>query len=148
MKRIGIIVLTALIACTAVPSLADQASPAPTTAPSGAPSTAPAATPTPDPAIVARAKSLFKMLQTGKLDRAQLSDQANSGITDATMTQAAAQLGPLGDPVTFEQEKTGQREGSNLYLYLLTFGNGAKLAFVVGINAAGKITALGVQKAQ
>jgi hypothetical protein len=112
------------------------------------PAPAAAATPTPDPAVVERAKSWFHMLQVGKIDRSQLSPAAGT-VTDAQIAQVAAKIGPLGDPVTFEQEQTKVSQGSNVYVYLVTFGNSAKLEYVFGVDATtGKVTGVGVIPAQ
>ncbi len=143
MQRLQLIVAAALLAFagTGVAAMA-----APTAAPSPAASTAP--TPTPDPAMVARAKSFFKMLQTGQLDKSQLSAEALTSLTPDKLAAAKAALAPLGDPVTFEQVATGVKGTLSYYVYLLSFGNGAKLNYVFALDAQSKVAGLQVAPAQ
>jgi hypothetical protein len=101
-----------------------------------------APTPTPDPAIVSRAKLLFSQLQAGKLDRSQLDETAASNITEDKVKQAQGVIGPLGAPVTFEQQYIFVREGVTAYVYLLTFGNGTKYDFSMDVDGKGKIAGL------
>jgi hypothetical protein len=63
------------------------------------------------------------MLQTGKIDRSQLTPVSiGPSISDAQFAQiVAGQIGSLGDPVTFEQKYTMKPVGSSWYVYLLTF---------------------------
>lgn len=96
-------------------------------------------TPSPDPVILARSKSLFHGLQTGNVDRSQLASSTSAKLSDDTMKSVEKQIGPLGDPVTFEQQETGKQGGSMLYAYLVTFGNGTKYEFYVGFDANGKV---------
>jgi hypothetical protein len=105
------------------------------------------ASPSPDPAVTARVKTFYHALVTGTIDRSQLSGQANAKLTDQTVKDVAAKLAPLGDPITFEFVKSEQQGGSMLHAYLLGFGNGQKLEFVVGFDAQGKVSALALQPA-
>jgi hypothetical protein len=139
-----------LALCAAIFSTAGSAAaaaPPPATATPAATAT-PSPAPSADPAITARAKSFYHSLATGMLDRSQLSAPANAKMTDQTVKDVAAKLAPMGEPVTFEYVKSGHQSGSTLYAYLLGFGNGQKLEFVLGIDAQGKVSALALQPAQ
>jgi hypothetical protein len=63
------------------------------TAPSSAPS---AAATDADAAVAARAKDWLHQIQTGKIDRSQLTDKMNAALTDSMLAQVSAQLAPLG----------------------------------------------------
>jgi hypothetical protein len=144
MNRLETLALSAALlfgALGAAPhDLAASAAPAPT-------GTAPAPTPSPDPAATARSKAFFHALQIGTVDRTLLSSDASAKMTDDSLKAVKAKIAPLGDPVTFEQEATEVQNGSRLYAYLVSFGNGTKLEFVVGYDADGKITALALRPA-
>jgi len=144
MQRYGIIAAALVFALAAAGGSAAAAPPA---SPSPAATAQAAATPTPDPAVVARAKSFFHMLQTGKIDRSQLSAQMLTVMTPEKVAQAAAQLGPYGDPVTFEQVRTGTLQGSSYYVYLLAFGDSTKLAYTFAVDGQGKVSGLTVAPA-
>ncbi|MBV8490097.1 MAG: hypothetical protein JO199_06145 [Candidatus Eremiobacteraeota bacterium] len=147
MRHTGLVALAALIAAFAViPANAQTAAPSPA---APATSATPAPTPTPDPAVVARAKSWFKMLQSGTLDRTQLDPAAAKQLTDAMISQVSQQIGSLGDPVTFEQMQTAVKDGSNVYVYELAFGNSTKLLYVFAVDqTSGKITGFWLKAAQ
>jgi hypothetical protein len=104
----------------------------------------PPATAAPDPAILARARSMFAALQTGKIDRSQLDAQANSTIDDATIRRAHDAVVPLGTPVTFEQQNVFARNGITNYVYLVTFGGGQSLDFGFLLDSAGKVAGMAI----
>lgn len=112
--------------------------------PAPSPSASAAATPAPDPAVLARAKAWYRMLQTGKLDRQQMSDVANKAITDRLVAQAQAALAPLGDPVSFDQIQTASQSGISLWVYMLTFKSGDRWKFAFGTDADGRVALLQV----
>jgi hypothetical protein len=122
------------------------ATPAASPAPAPASSTTPAASF--DPSIVTRSKAIYHQLETGSVDRSLLTPDAASKLTADLMKAVAAKLGPLGDPVTFEPIMSAQKGTSMQYAFLLTFGNGAKLDFVVGIDPANKFSTLAISPAQ
>jgi hypothetical protein len=145
MNRLETLALSAALlfgALGAAPhDLAASATPAPT-------GIAPAPTASPNPAVTARSKAFYHALQTGTVDRTMLSSDASSKMTDDSLKAVKAKLAPLGDPVTFEQEMSEMQSGSMLYAYLLSFGNGTKLEFVVGYDGDGKISALALRPAE
>ena len=134
MPRFQVIVLAL---CCALPAAALADAPSP--APSGAAATP---SPAPDPAVLARAKTWFHMMQTGKIDKSQLDATMAGLLTDDVVAGMAAKIGPLGDPVTFEQVQTGTVSGNAVYVYELAFGNGTKLDFVFAVDGNGKVSGL------
>jgi hypothetical protein len=114
----------------------------PPIAPLPAQTGAPAATPSPDPAMLAQAKNVFAQLQSGKLDRALLTTEMNAALTDDKLATVKTSIGTLGAPVSFEQEHAGTQTGVRYGVYLVTFSNGAKLDFLIGIDGQGKIAGM------
>jgi hypothetical protein len=135
-----------LTGIAAAPQTAATPLPSPTVAPAGTPTTSP--TPPPDPAITAKSKAFYHALAMGAVDRSQLSTTASKKFTAELMKKVATQIGPLGDPVTFEQISTGKQDGAILYAYLLTFGNGTKLDYIVGYDAQGKVSTIALSRTQ
>jgi hypothetical protein len=98
----------------------------------------------PDPTLLARAKSTFVALQSGKLDRSQLAANGpNGNMTDATIANAQKAIGGLGPPVSFVQQQYQQGSGSqgnvSAAIYVVTFKNGEKIDFLFAVDAQGKI---------
>jgi hypothetical protein len=100
------------------------------------------ATPSPDPAMLAQAKNVFAQLQSGKLDRLLLTTEMNTALTDDKLATVKSSIGTLGAPVSFEQEHAGTQTGLRYGVYLVTFSNGAKLDFLIGIDGQGKIAGM------
>ncbi len=99
-------------------------------------------TPSPDPAMLAQAKNVFAQLQNGTLDRTALTTEMNKALTDGTLATVKTSIGTLGAPVSFEQEHAGTQSGVRYGVYLVTFSNGAKLDFLIGIDGQGKIAGM------
>jgi hypothetical protein len=130
----------ALAVATLFASIA--AAPAPSASPVAS-TPAPTASPTPDPKVLARAKEWFHRLQTGQIDLSQVDPGVAKLLSDPqTVKAASAEFGPLGDPVTFEQEQTGMQNGNTYYVYLLTFGDGKKFDYLFVLDAQGKVSGL------
>jgi hypothetical protein len=110
-------------ASSAVPAAAPA--PAASAAPAAAASAVPPATPvaaTPaDAGVATRAKDWLHAIQTGKIDRSQLDAQANVALTDTMLSQASAQLAPLGDPTAFTLTQKLVQGTSTIYLYKVVF---------------------------
>lgn len=139
MKRLTMPLLIAALLATA---LAAAPTAAPSTAPTPAASALPSATPSPDPAIVKRAETIFAQMQRGKVDRSQLDAKMDAVMTAATLQALHDKLGPLGTPVTFEQQRIIVSNGFTGYVYLLAFGNTKTLDFVMVLDGANKIGGL------
>ncbi len=100
---------------------------------------APAATASPNAMILARAKEWFHRIQAGTIDRKQLSTTVNSLLTDAMIKQISAQTAPLGDPIKFEQVTSGTQEGSQYYVYGLSFASGDHWNFIIAFDPASNL---------
>jgi hypothetical protein len=131
------------------PPMPNGGQPGPYGAPPPAPpASQPTAAPTTDPAMLARAKSWFGQLQSGKIDRSQLATKANGALTDATVSNAQSILGGLGTPVSFVQQQSGTQGSISYAMYLLTFPNGKKLNFFFAVDSAGKVEGLQIGQPQ
>lgn len=120
----------------------------PPVAPMPAATAAPTATPSPDPAMLARAKTAFAQLQSGKIDRTTLTTEMSAALTDDKVASVESSIGNLGAPVSFDQQRTGTQGDVRYAVYLVTFRNGAKLNFLIGVDAQGKIAGMRVMPAQ
>lgn len=105
-----------------------------------------AANPTakPDPTMLGRARHFFEELQSGSVNRSELSSGANANLNNATIENGQRMIGNLGTPVSFVQQQTGSQGGVSWAVYLVTFKNGQTLDFLYGVDANGKVTTLGL----
>jgi len=97
-----------------------------------------------DPAAAARARYIFRQLQSGSLSTSQLLPQAAKKLTPALLSQAKSQLGKLGAPVKFEQTDKYLMGTQTVYTYCVTFKQGA-IGFDISLDAAGKVGSLTVK---
>lgn len=98
----------------------------------------------PNPAMLARAKTWFAHLQAGTIDRSQLATNANSNLTDATITNAQKMIGNLGRPVSFVQQQASTQGNDTAAIYVVTFKNGKKIDFLFVEDTQGKVEGLGL----
>jgi CubicO group peptidase (beta-lactamase class C family) len=77
----------------------------------------------PEPA--AKAAALFKALQAGALDRADLGDEFSVFVTDAKMRAVSAALKPFGAPTGESVRSVGERGGMEVSSVRLRFASGA-----------------------
>jgi hypothetical protein len=120
---------------------AAAASPSPL--PSSAPSlNAPAAKDVEDPAVTVRAKDALHRVQTGTVDRAQLAEEYNAALTDATLTKAKTQLAALGEPQDFNFEGKAVRGNVTAYVYRVKFPQGPDLDEMIALDDSNKIVRL------
>lgn len=126
----------ALLACSLA---AAPGQPTPPPEPGGS-AAAPAQTP--DASLMARAKSWFSQLQTGKVDRSQLATAVNGALTDAQVQQAKQMIGGLGAPTSFVQKQEMSQGGNTVGVYHLTFPNGSTMDFAFAIDSEGKVSGL------
>jgi hypothetical protein len=120
-----------------------QQPPPPPAAPPLAPGPATtAATPSPDPAMLARAKNEFAQLQAGKIDRTTLTTQMSTALTDDKLAIVKTSIGNLGTPVSFDQQRAGTQGDVRYAVYVVTFANGTKLNFLIGVDGQGKIAGM------
>jgi hypothetical protein len=131
-----LLILSVALALAAAPPAAFAQSPSPVVSPTAA------AAATVDPAITGRAKDWFHRMQTGSIDRAQLTADMNAALTDAVAKQTAAQLSVLGDPSEFAfVDRTVPVPKNTSYTYRLKFAVGA-LTYIFSLDDAGKISGL------
>ena len=119
-----------------------------TTAPAPAASASPASAQAADPAIIARAKEWLHRLQTGDIDRSQLTAKMNEALTPDVIKQISAKFGPLGDPQTFaplgQQSVPGDMTA---YVYRVTFKS-TTLNEVFVLDKDGKVAGVQLPPAQ
>ena len=68
-----------------------------------------------------RARRIFRGLQRGHLDRALLTDNANSYFTEQAIRDFASSLAPLGAPQELEQSRRTERGGMTFRLFRAKF---------------------------
>jgi hypothetical protein len=107
-----------------------------------------AATPSPDPAMLDLAKSEFAQLQSGKIDRTLLTTEMSAALTDDKVASVKSSIGNLGAPVSFEQQRTGTQGDVRYAVYLVTFTNGSKLDFLIGVDGQRKVAGMRLLPAQ
>jgi D-alanyl-D-alanine carboxypeptidase len=96
-----------------------------------------------DDVALARARDVFKRLQSGSLDASALTPVAAKRLTAKLMSQAKSQLGRLGVPTKFEQTDKYVLGLETVYSYRVAFKAGG-LGFVLSLDPAGKVGELTV----
>jgi hypothetical protein len=110
-------------------------------------SSAPQAVPNADAARDARAKVWLRRVQSGEIDRSQLTPGLSALLDDATVKAHAADFGPLGEPLDFAYSATREQPGgTTIYVYRVRFKSGA-MTWWFGLDARGKISALLLNRA-
>jgi CubicO group peptidase (beta-lactamase class C family) len=72
-----------------------------------------------------KAAAMFKTLQAGALNRADISEEYRAFATNAKLKAASRVLKPFGDPTGVEVRSVGERGGMEVSSVRLTFGAGA-----------------------
>lgn len=92
-------------------------------------------------AQAARARAIFDQLRSGRLDRAQLTDNANFYFTSQAIADYASSLGPLGQPTSFEADgKPVLRGGFVIQGYTIKYPNRTlKLSTFYEPGASGRV---------
>jgi hypothetical protein len=138
-------VFFALAGLAAAPLLADS----PATAASPAATAAPTAAPSASPEINARAKEWLGRIQSGKIDRTQLTKTMSDQLTDAMVTSVANQVGPLGPATKLELVQVLHQGGNTAYVYNATFAGDSSWLFAFVLDdASSKISGLRIKPAQ
>jgi len=97
----------------------------------------------------ARATEWLHRLQTGTIDRTQLTPAMNKGLTAAVVEQLENQLGPLGDPVAMKLSETKPPfAGNTSYIFKVDFKNDATVYFIFVLDATGKVSGLRFSNAE
>jgi hypothetical protein len=102
---------------------------------------APAASPTPlreVGTVTVAAKDFYRRLVGGNIDRSRLTDEMNSSLTSAIVSDTSAQLGTLGNPL-WQFVGAVSTSAGPVYVYSLRYDNGTVLYYSFGMNAQGKI---------
>lgn len=97
-----------------------------------------------DAQALVRSRSIFRQLQAGRLSPSDLLPDAAKRLTATLLSQAKAQLGPLGAPVKFEQFDKYLLGTQTVYTYRVTFKQAA-IGFELALDSAGKVGSLTVE---
>jgi D-alanyl-D-alanine carboxypeptidase len=101
----------------------------------------PTPAPNEDLSITARAKEWIRRVQTGKIDRSQLSGAMSKALTSDLVAGAKAQFARLGPARALTYLGKTTQDSSTVYLYRVDFANDS-LNLILSINAVGKIDGL------
>ncbi|HEX5435590.1 MAG TPA: serine hydrolase domain-containing protein [Gemmatimonadaceae bacterium] len=94
-----------------------------------------------DTVITTRAREWLHRLQTGDVDRSQLTPQANTAFTPAVLAQAKQQFSALGAPTAFQYAGKTVNGAYSQYRYRVTVASGAQ-QWLFTLDAHGKIAGL------
>ena len=109
-----------------------------TAPPTSAPSAGPAAE---DPVVTAAVRKQYFAWQSGTLDRAAYSDEANKQFAPGLVSQISSQLQQLGDPTVFIFLGRKTQGEYRIYSYEVDTPK-AKLRMAYALDAAGKIAGI------
>ena len=82
-------------------------------------------------------------MQTGDIDRSQLSAAFGKHLTAQMVVGMKQGLAALGDPTSFVYRGKSKASGATAYQYSVGF-KGAHLDFTIAVDGDGKISALGI----
>jgi hypothetical protein len=122
------------------PTMFPIATPMPTAMPTMSP--APAPPPPSGSAVLPRAKEWMLRVQTGEIDRSQLSSATNAALTASMARKLETDYGRLGRPVGFtfvNEQNLGN--GNTAYNYRVRFKHATLMEKFV-LDSAGKISGL------
>jgi hypothetical protein len=98
-----------------------------------------------DAATTARAKDWLHQVQTGKIDRTQLTDKLNAAITDSTLASVSAQLAALGTPTSFTLSSKTTKDVYTIYVFTVQWPS-ITLSETFAVDQTGKIAGLSFGK--
>ena len=101
----------------------------------------PTPAPNEDLSVTARAKEWIGRIQTGRIDRSQLSAAMSKALTPDLVAGAKAQFGRLGPARTLTYLGKSTQGASTVYVYRVDFARDS-LNLIFSIDAAGKIDGL------
>ena len=93
-----------------------------------------------DPKITARVKRVWNSLQSGTLDRSELSDRVNAELTPAVVARSSEQLKGLGAPTAWTYAGSTATGSTTTYKYRVEFATGDTFTVTMSVEAGGKIT--------
>lgn len=129
---------------TAPPHAAASSAPAASSVPAAVPA-ARATFPPENPAVTARAREWLHRLQTGQIDRTQLTPKLSAFLSDTVVQNAVTHLKPLGEPASFRYLGSRSNGTYTLYAYRATFKT-AVYTEIFTLDNAGKIAGLGLHR--
>lgn len=116
------------------------------TAPLVALASTPAPTATPAQATqqtLMRAKEWLGRMQSGNVDRSQLTAKMSEQYTDDVRATLANEVGPMGAVVAMTLKDVKHKEGSTGYLFSVTYANGTNAEYLFALeDATGKVSGL------
>jgi hypothetical protein len=153
LARVAALLALVLPHAVSAPAAATPHSPPPRMLPHASPS--PVASPTPrqeqtpkaqdtssvDPQILSLAKEWFRRFQIGDIDRTQLSDTVNKQLTLAMIRREAAQLKPLGNPLSVTFIRSYPISGMLGYDFQLQFKS-VRIIEMIAFDGSGKIAGI------
>lgn len=110
----------------------------------------PSGSPAPFPTgVTARAKEWLNRLQTGSIDRSQLTSAVSDELNDQLVKATQDKLAPLGTPVAFTPADVHHVNGQTAYVYKVDFKNDTTIYFIFVLDdGSGKISGLRFSNAQ
>jgi len=149
--RCSILFMFATLACALTVTLAAKgdltAAPSAPTTPVAVSSPAASASLSPvDEKTLERAKSWYQMLQSGTIDRSQLTKDMNDALTPDKVSQISSQLKQLGSPTSFTQDDTSTVQAYTVYHYDVVV-TGGTLIMTFALDQSGKVAGLNLRPA-
>jgi hypothetical protein len=129
----------ALMLGVALSALPARAQPVPPPPDSAGPAEATAVPLPENRALTKRAKDWLHRVQSGTIDRSQLTQTVNDALTEDIVKQGVAKLGPLGTPLSFTYRETKSFPPNTVYVYTVTFKKSTMYWFF-STDDAGKIS--------
>jgi hypothetical protein len=99
-----------------------------------------------DQKVLAQAKAWYGMLQTGKIDRTQLTKDMNDAMTPQKVEAIAQQLKSLGAPSSFTQKDTSVVGAYTVYHYNVAVAGGV-LVMTFALDKSGQIAGINLRPA-
>jgi CubicO group peptidase (beta-lactamase class C family) len=96
-----------------------------------------------DHAITALAREWLHRMQTGEIDRSQLSAAFAKHLTPQMVGSMKDGLAPFGNPTSFIYRGKSSMNGSTAYRYSVGF-KGAAITFTIALDNHGKVSSLGI----
>jgi hypothetical protein len=94
-----------------------------------------------DPAVTARVRDWVGRLESGNLDRSQLTERMSAHFTPALVTEIKTEMAPLGAPQQLIYVSKDVTTRGTIYTYRAVFA-AATFNLHIRINTQGKITGL------
>ena len=93
--------------------------------------------------IGTRAKEWLGRMQSGNVDRAQLSPKMTEQYTDDIRTTLVNEIGPMGAIAALTLKDVKHKDGNTGYLFAVTFASGSTADYVFAVeDATGKVSGL------